>query len=103
MQELSAAALLPADVHEAILVGRIWRNTALPGPSVVIVRGGEVFDITPAVGTVADLLERPDLLDFARTVPGESLGSVQRLLAEALAPGSAPVLLAPCDVQAIKA
>jgi len=99
-------AMLPDDVSRAVLVGRVWRNH---GPSVVAVRHGEVFDITAHAPTMADLLERDDALDIARSAPGEPLGTVQQLLADAIAGTAAGAgagatqLLAPCDLQAIKA
>ena len=100
MQPISPASLLPADLAQALLIGRIWRD----GPCVVAVRGGEVVDITQTVATVAELFERSDALDIARHAPGIALGSVQALLAQALAaPAGEPLLLAPCDLQAVKA
>ncbi|HWW72085.1 MAG TPA: fumarylacetoacetate hydrolase family protein, partial [Duganella sp.] len=98
--------MLPDDVSRAVLVGRVWRNGVINGPCVVAVRNGEVFDITGHAPTMSDLLERDDALEVARSAPGESLGAVQPLLANALAGGaddSIPRLLAPCDLQAIKA
>ena len=90
---------LPQDLDRALLIGRVWRPAPIDGPSVVVVRGGQVFDITRFAPTTADLFERGDAVDVARTAPGEPLGTVQALLA------GAPGLqwLAPCDVQAIKA
>jgi fumarylacetoacetate (FAA) hydrolase family protein len=105
MTTLSPSACLPVDLDDAVLVGRVWRRDgAHAGPSVVAVRRGEVFDITAVVPTTADLFDRPDLLDIARHAPGESLGRAEALLAAA-ANGdmTGPTLLAPCDVQAIKA
>lgn len=100
MQPISPASLLPADLAQALLIGRIWRD----GPCVVAVRGGEVVDLTQTVATVAELFERSDALDIARHAPGIALGSVQALLAQALAaPAGEPLLLAPCDLQAVKA
>src|SRR5476649_2882562 len=98
--------MLPDDIERAVLVGRVWRNGVIDGPCVVAVRNGEVFDITGHAPTMSDLLERDDVLDIARNVPGESLGSVQQLMAHALdstAFAGVPKLLAPCDVQAVKA
>ncbi|WP_454732159.1 MULTISPECIES: fumarylacetoacetate hydrolase family protein [Cupriavidus] len=106
MRTLSPSACLPADLEQALLVGRVWRRAGdHEGPCVVAVRDGHVFDITATVPTTADLFERADALELARHAPGEALGSVQALLAPALAgDAGAPVrLLAPCDVQAIKA
>jgi fumarylacetoacetate (FAA) hydrolase family protein len=85
---------LPADLPDALLVGRIWRNAPIDGPSVVVVRAGQVYDITASAPTTSDLFERVDLLEFARHVEGEALGPVENI-------GHA--LLAPCDLQAIKA
>ncbi|TDY21868.1 fumarylacetoacetate (FAA) hydrolase family protein [Paraburkholderia sp. BL6665CI2N2] len=85
---------VPTDLADALLVGRIWRNAPIDGPSVVVVRAGQVFDITASAPTTSDLFERVDLLEFARHVEGEALGPVENI-------GQA--LLAPCDLQAIKA
>ncbi len=110
MNAISAATVLPHDVEQALLVGRVWRKLATPtgeleGPCVVLVRKGEVLDITASAPTTADLFEREDLVAFARSVSGESLGSVHKLVEATLRPGSTdePRLLAPSDVQAIKA
>ena len=95
---------LPADADRAILVGRVWRAAPHDGPAVVAVRHGEVFDITGTVCTTADLFDRDDTLDVARNAPGESLGSVDALIAKSVDPEATGLrLLAPCDVQAIKA
>jgi fumarylacetoacetate (FAA) hydrolase family protein len=94
-------AYLPQDVDQALLVGRIWRED---GPALVVIRQGEVIDISAQCDCMADLLDRDDAADFARSAKGESLGSVTALLQNSLAePQIAPYLLAPCDVQAIKA
>jgi fumarylacetoacetate (FAA) hydrolase family protein len=100
------SSLLPTDLADALLIGRVWRNEDVNGPCVVVVRQGEVFDITPQVGTTADLFDRADPAGFARSAPGVSLGRVEQLMEHALLadPAStAPRLLAPCDVQAVKA
>jgi len=107
MQPISAAALLPADIDRALLIGRVRRGPPADGPCVVVVRDGEVLDITAAAPTVSDLLEQDDLAAFLRRVPGASLGGVDGLLARALSgpaqDGASDQLLAPCDLQAIKA
>lgn len=106
MQPISAASLLPVDLSDALLIGRVWRGGDINGPCVVVVRQGEVFDITATVNTVADLLDREDVLDVVRLARGESLGSALSLIEDALHLPSdlnSPRLLAPCDVQAIKA
>jgi len=109
MSATSPSSFLPDDLDNALLVGRVWRKTEQhEGPCVVAVRGGEVFDITASAPTTADLFERDDAAQLARTAPGVSLGPVAQLI-EANLPAAvasaAPAvrLLAPCDVQAIKA
>lgn len=95
---------LPADAERAVLVGRVWRPAPHNGPAVIAIRQGEVFDITSTVRTTADLFDSNDALDVARSAPGESLGSVDALIAQSLDPNATGLrLLAPCDVQAIKA
>ncbi len=101
------ASCLPDDLDHALLIGRVWRPAPVDGPSVVVVRGGQVFDITSTVATTADLFDRTDAVQIARDAPGEALGTVNALLqasfASTDAPAAGPTLLAPCDVQAIKA
>jgi fumarylacetoacetate (FAA) hydrolase family protein len=107
MQTISASACLPDDLDQALLVGRVWRRDGEhEGPCVVAVRGGNVFDITKTAPTTADLFDRDDAVDVARHAPGEALGPVSALIDAGLAAradSAMPRLLAPCDVQAIKA
>jgi fumarylacetoacetate (FAA) hydrolase family protein len=95
---------LPSDLDDALLIGRVWRPAPIDGPSVIVVRRGEVVDITSTVATTADLFDRDDAVEIARHAPGESLGSVDALLSASLDPSTLAMhLLAPCDVQAVKA
>ncbi|MFP3600828.1 fumarylacetoacetate hydrolase family protein [Paraburkholderia sp. SIMBA_053] len=106
MTSQNPTSYLPDDLQRALLVGRVWRKTAAyEGPSVVVVRNGEVLDITASVATTADLFDRENVVQFARTVAGEALGSVVKLVEANLGAvqEDAPRLLAPNDVQAIKA
>jgi fumarylacetoacetate (FAA) hydrolase family protein len=104
MQQPSPESILPRDADKAVLVGRVWRDGPLPGPCVVALRGDDVVDITAHTPTMADLLDRDDAVNLAQQAPGKSLGSVRALIEGALQPaGRAPRLLAPNDVQAIKA
>ncbi len=80
--------MLPNDYEAALLIGRIQTSA---GPSPVLVRGGQVFDVSASAATVADLVERADLA----TLTGAPLG-----LVDALDPA---VLLSPIDLQCIKA
>ncbi|MEE3214148.1 MAG: fumarylacetoacetate hydrolase, partial [Pseudomonadota bacterium] len=97
----SAHDVLPQDAERALLVGRVWRDDQR-GPVVVTVRNGEVIDLSATVNVMADLLERDDAAHIVANAEGESLGTLDRLLDNA-GSSSAPYLLAPCDVQAIKA
>jgi fumarylacetoacetate (FAA) hydrolase family protein len=48
--------VLPEDHEQALLAGRVWRPD-LDGPSVVVVRGAELVDISRAFPTMRDLCE----------------------------------------------
>ena len=104
-KQTSAQTCLPSDVNDALLVGRVCRHGDINGPCVVAVRGGQVFDITAQAPTMSDLLEQDDPAAFVRAAQGEALGDVSQLIADALngVGTQSPQLLAPCDVQAIKA
>lgn len=96
---------LPADAGAAALAGRAWRPD-VEGPSVVAVRDGQVFDITAAYPTMRDLCEAPDPAAALRAASGQGLGPVEALLANTPPDGrdtTKPWLLAPCDLQAVKA
>jgi len=97
---------LPPDLPpNARLVGRIWYPD-VDGPSVVAVRDGVLFDITAHAPTVADLLDADDPAALFDNADGERLGAVADFIAAPadMRPGaSRACLLAPCDVQAIKA
>lgn len=84
-------------------LGRVWR--AGIGPSLVTIRAGHVFDITTKVApTMRDLLEQPDIAGFVAQQPGENLGLLDRFLLGSIeAAGDTARLLAPCDLQAVKA
>lgn len=104
MPPLSLSDTLPHDMDKALLVGRVWLESPNPGPALVTVQSGQVIDITAFGPTMADLLERDDALEIVRNAQGANLGSVETLLANSQLPHpKAPYLLAPCDVQAVKA
>jgi fumarylacetoacetate (FAA) hydrolase family protein len=103
---LHRSDLLPADLDNALMVGRVWRRAPIDGPAVVAVRRGRVVDISAHASTVAGLLERSDAVTIVRTAEGEDLGDAAQLVRDAAAgPAGAGALrlLAPCDLQAIKA
>ena len=84
-------------------LGRVWR--AGVGPCVVTLRAGRVIDITTrAAPTLRDVLEQSDIAGFVAGQPGLDLGPLDALAAASVEPaGDVDRLLAPCDLQAIKA
>jgi fumarylacetoacetate (FAA) hydrolase family protein len=102
----SPVACLPDDAARATLVGRVWREGPLAGPSVVVVRDGDLFDITAVAPTMAALLACPDPVAAVRAAQGEPLGALVEWLAETQRHGPDPArrhLLAPNDLQVVKA
>jgi fumarylacetoacetate (FAA) hydrolase family protein len=103
---LDVANALPADRQHAMLVGRAW-SPAIDGPVLVHVRDDATYDLSPIAGTSSELLNLDDPVGAIQSAKKlESLGSIQDLLRNS-APDNrdprAPWLLAPCDLQAIKA
>jgi fumarylacetoacetate (FAA) hydrolase family protein len=96
---------LPDDAAGAALAGRVWRPE-VGGPSVAAIRNQTVFDISASFATMRDLCEAADPAAELRNAPGTAIGSVDALLAntppDRRDPGL-PWLLAPIDLQAIKA
>ena len=89
----------------AMLVGRIWRPDA-DGPSVVKIEGRAVIDISRGYPTMRDLCETGDPAAAASAAQGERAGALADILANtpaAARDSSRPWLLAPIDLQAIKA
>jgi fumarylacetoacetate (FAA) hydrolase family protein len=102
---LSEETTLPADAYAGALAARVWRPD-IDGPSVVAVRGDGVFDISASFPTMRDLCEAASPAEALRKAEGPRLGALKDILA--LTPrdrrvSGAPRLLAPIDLQAIKA
>jgi fumarylacetoacetate (FAA) hydrolase family protein len=104
-EHMTAAATLPADGCAGALAGRVW----LPqwaGPAVVAVRQEELYDISRVAPTMRDLAEMSDAAAVVRDGKGERIGSLCEVLAntpEGQRDPGRPWLLAPIDLQAIKA
>ena len=95
---------LPVDGTVGALAGRAWRPGI--GPAVVAIRAADVIDITGAYATMRDLCETPDPAAALRAATGERLGTLDSILANTPADtrdATRPWLLAPADLQAIKA
>jgi fumarylacetoacetate (FAA) hydrolase family protein len=102
---LTEASTLPKDGTAGALAGRVWRPDA-QGPSVVAVRPDGVHDITRHAATMRDLCEAPDPAKIVREAKGERIGALADMLANTPEDGrdeKKPWLLAPVDLQAIKA
>lgn len=96
------SASLPA---HATLVGRIWSPQA-GGPCVVRVDGTRLIDITAIFPTIRDLCEMPDPAAAATAAEGKDVGAYAAILANTppdTRNASKPWLLAPIDLQAVKA
>jgi fumarylacetoacetate (FAA) hydrolase family protein len=97
--------VLPDDSASAALAGRVWRPD-VAGPSVVAVRNGDLLDVSSSFPTMRDLCEADAPADRLRAVGGERIGRVDDVLANTppdTRDPAKPWLLAPIDLQAIKA
>ena len=105
MHESLAADPRPADRDSAVLVGRVW-NPAAEGPSIVAVEGDDVRDISAAAPTMRDLCEAEDPASLARGADGPLIGALADILANTPRASRDPLrpwLIAPVDLQAVKA
>ena len=96
MEQTFSAAMLPVDVGDAVLVGRLRLEE---GPTPVLIRDGEVFDVSATAPTVADLLDQED----APSVLGRRLFSLDQLIARVAESEPGSFLLSPIDLQVVKA
>jgi fumarylacetoacetate (FAA) hydrolase family protein len=97
-------ATLPADAQQATLVGRVWVQGQ--GPVLVRVDQEAVYDLSALAPTSSALLELPDVAAAVRAHGGKRIASVADVIANTSADArveGTPWLLAPCDLQAIKA
>ena len=105
-QSVDPRSCLPHDGTAGTLLGRAW-VPGERGPSPVVVRKDGVFDFSRSAPTMAALLEADDPLKAVRACKlDRRLGSVAELLANSFVQErnpKSPWLLAPIDLQAIKA
>lgn len=99
------ATALPTDHADATLVGRIWDPVA-GGPSVVVVRDGDAFDLSGEFATMSELCEIDDPAGAVQRAGGPRVGSIDALLANSSSVDTDPAsprLLSPIDLQVVKA
>lgn len=92
------AGALPDDADGALLLGRLLTDE---GPTPILVRGGRVYDLSRFAATTSQFLAR-----WTGEAPfGQDLGAINDLAhpPEWLGGRSTPRLLAPIDLQCIKA
>ena len=97
---------LPADRASAALVGRAWLPD-VEGPAVVCVHGNSLCDLSSIAPTCSQLLELADPAAAVRAAASlPHIGDVDDILGNSAADrrrSDRPWLLAPCDLQAVKA
>ena len=101
---LTPLATLPQDHAQALLVGRIW----VPGRGPVLVRAGaqHLEDLSGLALTMSDLLDLPNPAQAVRAHAAPRLADTAAVLANSAHDArrnDTPWLLAPCDLQALKA
>lgn len=105
---LSPAQSLPRDAERATLVGRLWLPDV--GPVLVAVHEGGLHDLSRFAATASQLLEFDDpvgaVREALRDERTQRVASLEHALAnsdETRRDPQHPWLLAPCDLQAVKA
>ncbi|WP_390347375.1 fumarylacetoacetate hydrolase family protein [Variovorax boronicumulans] len=107
--DLSTASSLPRDAERATLVGRLWQPGV--GPVLVAVQGDGLHDLSTLAPTMSDLLERqgsPAEVVRAALQAGTAprIAALDTVLAnsdESTRDNNQAWLLAPCDLQVVKA
>ncbi|KQT10500.1 fumarylacetoacetate hydrolase family protein [Ramlibacter sp. Leaf400] len=101
---LRPGTALPQDAADATLVGRAW----VEGQGAVLVRitPEAVFDLSGLAPTMSELLDLPEPAAAVRGFAAPRIGATAAVLANSAWDAHDPALpwlLAPCDLQAIKA
>lgn len=110
--KLDLSHTLPSDAHQAVLVGRLWWPGL--GPVVVGCRGGALVDLSSLAPTMSQLLALDNAAgqvrhQLASAPPIAQLSDVLAQASDSPLGGANPAdqdkprLLAPCDLQVIKA
>ena len=106
-ERMTPSNCLPEDGYAGTLITRVELPGANGGPTVAVIREDGVYDIMSVATTVTALMELDDPAASVKSATlGPKLGDLADLLVNAVADGrdtSKPYLLAPCDLQALKA
>jgi fumarylacetoacetate (FAA) hydrolase family protein len=101
---LDPSSCLPDDGTAGTLVGRCWLPGEHAGPVVVAVRTEGVFDLSQRFATMSDLLDDTAPAAAVRATHGRRVGTLAEILRNTMhVRRDAPTLLAPIDLQVIKA
>jgi fumarylacetoacetate (FAA) hydrolase family protein len=103
---LSPAATLPQDGCRGALVGRVWLPGEPAGPAIVAVREDGVYDLSRLAPTMSELCAADEPVALARSTAAPRIGDLALILANSRwdrRDPARPWLLAPIDLQAIKA
>ena len=85
-----------------VFLGRIWQPGV--GPAVVSLRDGDLWDITSTIAPVVrDIAEMDNPAAYVQSAPGTKVGPLAAIAANKVGDLTRPHLLAPCDMQAVKA
>jgi fumarylacetoacetate (FAA) hydrolase family protein len=105
LKRLTPPACLPTDGDRALLVGRLWMPS-VDGPALVLVAGDDLLDLSAIAPTSSELFDRLGVVQEIQARQLPRIASLPAALANASAEAqdpSQPWLMAPCDLQAIKA
>jgi fumarylacetoacetate (FAA) hydrolase family protein len=104
-QRLTPEHTLPKDADDAVLIGRVFLPS-VQGPALVRVQGDDLLDLSSIAPTSSELFDGRNAVTEIRRAALPRVASLAAALANSASetrdPGE-PWLLAPCDLQAIKA
>lgn len=84
-------------------LGRVW-NVADGGPSIITICDGQFIDITSKEApTVRDICEMNDPAAYVQNISGRIIGTVDGIASSTVSDLKQTHILAPCDLQSVKA
>lgn len=101
--EISGKSVLPDDAENAVLIGRVWSGGRDGGPTPITIHDNNVCSLSSLAPTVAHLLNDPAKRAQIRNGAWPVLGTIDEILQGKVGNPDEIHLLAPVDLQAIKA